>query len=588
MAARPSTASNGDAGGGGGGRGQAEKTFISAEDVVNHRLSSTTEDVAGSIGTATPPDERQEGRDPANGRGTTADVGEAWRDAPSGEDVDAEELSKRRKPKPARASSTSSLHHSRSYIAPEDKHLPKASKTWQASVKLALEGASVQYYEAAAQLFEGAENEDQEEVILKRASKSPRFTEALVRQGLEVEELGPRSHLPVDRRAALLAAVLQERDFLPDQEEATTAERMSRVLRGRLQEVLDKTQRREAKRREVLNNAYTIEEERMNNQIAYLWGKTQRCNMALDRRDQERAKEKGRLAGYFQYVQDVADWAREDERRQMLEQERLQEQKANRRRAHQRAQQKQEEQRQRQRRQAKAAKEHQAVRFARMRDMQTRDTNFRQSYDQSVYQEQCRPMLDALRQMNDPRGIASYIKWLEAQEQAHSTSRRAPSSNWARVDNDDLVGEQTVWRGHVESHDESQGSPLAAQPGEDAYAQQQPMSPLRSKLLQSLRQPSSQRDAATTRAPSQPQAAAGGGGAAGVRMLRQAREAERTADHLQMQEELLLEQVKSDLKFIGNSPLNDSAASTAYEASSSPTAFSPDTTWATSPHKMTA
>lgn len=385
-------------------------------------------------------------------------------------------------------------------------HYPRGSCHFHTSVRLALDGAAVEYYEQVARLLEHAHTEEEEWHLLKQANQSPRFAEALGRQGLELEELGPSSFLSPQRRAALLAAVLQERDDINSAGAAnefdSASRKMSRLLRARLTAHLQKAEAQEGHRRDVLDKARCIAVKQLKDQEAYNASKVERANNNLAKSREDQARRKSELQTNHQYVDSVAQWKREQEFELSDDlQKRLMEAN-NRSTKHMQQQKCLQDQHRQLRRQKSAETNHQVDRMNRIHEHRELQSCSSVAEDNKVYITECQHMINALRSMPHPRQVKSFLQKLDAMDR-----RRASSTNCS-VDCGSADEEGLDELGAGAFREES----LNYLPG--SSGQQRHM------LQESLRQPISLRDSVTSSRGS----GASGGGASGARMLRQRRE----------------------------------------------------------------
>jgi len=369
-------------------------------------------------------------------------------------------------------------------------HYPRCQPSFQSSVRLANDGAELEYYEKAERMLEHAHTEEQEWSILRKARQSPRFAEALVRQGLELEELGPRSFLAAERRAALLAAVLQEREELPQEEPLSASKKMSRALRERLTSHIQKMEDNHEHRRATYETARNLEEERRDSQIKLNKQINDRANRNLARRDQDRATKSRQLSNYGNYVEQVARWKRESDFEFSNSCSQKLQESVDRCNKHMERDKKKSEQRQEKRRSKSNEKEHQVMRVMRMQDHQSERHSTSIHEDDTIYKNECTQMLSAMRSMTDPRGMRTFMQRLDA---------RDPRPGWQAAHEE----EANLSPEAAEAHSEEAGSPTSTLSGSGVPSPTGRQFGLQEHLPQSPGSPG-----------------ASGGGANGVRMLR--------------------------------------------------------------------
>lgn len=261
---------------------------------------------------------------------------------------------------------------------------------------------------------------------VEEACSGPGFVEALARQGLELAELQPGSPLSQDRRAAMLAAVLEEKELLRQsghssrshaavyrrqlERQLAEAVRLARDRWEQRHQVVQSQQELEAQRREADSQRAAEEEMRLERVRARdeaaeeerreraqsrdeAWraalvraeevvdARTSECQAALEakdgrsercieRRQEERAFQKEQLQKRFELVVESVQRAHEDEETMMREKdERLQE-VFNRSESHMQACRLSSELKQQHVREKSRDRQHQVVRVARMKDHQ--------------------------------------------------------------------------------------------------------------------------------------------------------------------------------------------------------------------------
>jgi len=329
-------------------------------------------------------------------------------------------------------------------------------------MRLAQEGPSLEYLNAAVDIF--AAPSDRVKEALPAMTNSPRFMQALARQGIELEELGLHSTLSIDRRTTLLATVLQEWDLLKIVQ--TRPAKGARALRDqmlrRLSESLERAHRQQEHRHAVHERHESLLEERRQHQErdahleenragrvrdrdhellqcrrecslsrekhcratylaaedlerrrradrqAAIDAQEARARQCLSRREEDRDRQLQRLQEHSQAVQDTARLAKQAE---ML---RCQ----NHSRRLQKANQKSEERLRsvqhcrelsREHRGSKELEyEHQVVRIARMKRHECDRKHVEVLEDMAIFTE-CQKIMDSARHLRDPAALGSHL-----------------------------------------------------------------------------------------------------------------------------------------------------------------------------------
>lgn len=353
--------------------------------------------------------------------------------------------------------------------------LPRALKgpdSWQASLQLATGGPSPEYFRAAEDLLAAAETANEEESIIYGESLTPGFTAALVRQGIELEDLGPRAPLSASRRLQLLAAVLQERDALqleevmPGQESRKLLRNLQRRLRDHLarcqarhshraavskrqDELLEAQWAQQAERAEreelrasnrmemdslleelrqeqcqlradrfraTYENAMKLEMERQEIQQAFLEQDAERTRECLNRREEEREKQKRALQDHHQHVQEVALWARRDEFSKALQLAHKLDEAAYRSEGCLQAQREMQQENRDKARAKEMEYEHQVRRVMRMQEHERLRQRAEHQADSEVFATHCSPLMQMLRNMTDLTEASRFLDCLMDQE----------------------------------------------------------------------------------------------------------------------------------------------------------------------------
>jgi len=251
-----------------------------------------------------------------------------------------------------------------------------AQAHYHASMQLAVAGPSREFLTAAEVLYTRyGQDGDPDCLSLPELSSSPRFNEALFRQGVAWDELGPHSLLTEDRRVRLLASVLQERAYLMNiklapvkggralkhqtkheliasldrermmqdhrdavydrylgelqnralqaqadaQAEAERAERVRHRDEALLYEARMRTLGRAEHVRNTALTAAEQEEQRRLDKMDAIQADNDRCNKAVERRDRERGDHLRRLRDHSEKVLATAYNSKRDEAEKCLE-----------------------------------------------------------------------------------------------------------------------------------------------------------------------------------------------------------------------------------------------------------------------------
>lgn len=348
---------------------------------------------------------------------------------------------------------------------------PSGSTFWQ-SLHLASEGAAQSYIRLAERFLEG----DDAAQKLQAASALAGFSQALVRQGVELDELLPgTSKLSQKRRVELLAAVMQEFESLRqwatphsprarvalqrvEQQHATVLElqqrnqeqcdavrqRQAELFSGRLaikeENLLAKAEQvrrfrveqarlreeqgpRDESRQRIYDRANELEEERLRGRSAFLEEREEALARSLSQRADGRQEMKERLRHRFELVHEGCEAAI---RFRDLRMEELREKQADmmrRSEEHQEACREQLQVKVEERRERRNEREHQVLRVQRMHEAQ-RFVRFREvSEDKQVFAE----MLSSRNKLQtdlSQASSASSARWLGGDNVGGLSTRR--------------------------------------------------------------------------------------------------------------------------------------------------------------------